>query len=278
MEKLRENQEQQDTRHAAITTVLHNITYRLAEIRFVPPIPPAPLPTSPLHASSSQVTHTPQNPSIPPPNHTHQPHPLYTPPPQPYPQSPTQTTCKETPLHDFILHARRRFRDLETGFGPFSYINYQAELFKLKQLGTVADYQKQFETLCNRIWGLSQEVILNCFLSSLLCNIPKFTIPNIVDIRKSGSYWRGRGVATRRISPEREGARSSERVVLPLDKSRLSEKLSPKREHQFLNDAKGCGSSPKRAYPRLSEKKRNGLRSSAPLESKRRPEKSEGFK
>ncbi|KAF1863099.1 hypothetical protein Lal_00041086 [Lupinus albus] len=33
MEKLRENQEQQDARHAVITTVLHNITDRLIEIR-----------------------------------------------------------------------------------------------------------------------------------------------------------------------------------------------------------------------------------------------------
>ncbi|KAF1863243.1 hypothetical protein Lal_00014706, partial [Lupinus albus] len=60
-------------------------------------------------------------------------------------------------------------------------------------------------------------------------------------------------VASGRISPEREGARSSERVELSLDKSRLSERLSPKREHQFLNDAKSHAFSPKRAYPRLSE-------------------------
>ncbi|KAF1870714.1 hypothetical protein Lal_00026398 [Lupinus albus] len=39
MEILRENQEQQDARHATITIVLHNITDRLCEIRFVPTIP-----------------------------------------------------------------------------------------------------------------------------------------------------------------------------------------------------------------------------------------------
>ncbi|KAF1881937.1 hypothetical protein Lal_00038581 [Lupinus albus] len=33
IDKLKENQEQQDARHAAITTVMHTITERLADIR-----------------------------------------------------------------------------------------------------------------------------------------------------------------------------------------------------------------------------------------------------
>ncbi|XP_019423050.1 PREDICTED: uncharacterized protein LOC109332520 [Lupinus angustifolius] len=64
-------------------------------------------------------------------------------------------------------------RDLEIRFGPSSYTNHQAELFKLQQVGTVADYQQQFEKLCNRIWGLSQEVILNCFISGLIPDIKR---------------------------------------------------------------------------------------------------------
>ncbi|KAF1888948.1 hypothetical protein Lal_00036661 [Lupinus albus] len=52
---------------------------------------------------------------------------------------------------------------------------------------------------------------------------------------------------------QRDGARLSEREVLPRDESRLSEKMSPEREHQFLNEWKSRGFSSKRAYPRLSE-------------------------
>jgi len=58
---------------------------------------------------------------------------------------------------------------LETCFGPFSYENHQVELFKLCQFGPVADYQSQFEEICNRVMGLiPPDVILNCFLYGLI--------------------------------------------------------------------------------------------------------------
>lgn len=62
-------------------------------------------------------------------------------------------------------------RALEIRFGPSSYQNHQAELFKLRQMGTVAEFQHQFEKICNRVWGLSPEIILNCFISGLLPEI-----------------------------------------------------------------------------------------------------------
>ncbi|OIW21098.1 hypothetical protein TanjilG_29231 [Lupinus angustifolius] len=54
--KLKENQEQQDACHAAITIVLHNITERLANIRFVPVLPQDPPPDLLSEAFASHLT------------------------------------------------------------------------------------------------------------------------------------------------------------------------------------------------------------------------------
>ncbi|XP_058783964.1 uncharacterized protein LOC131658715 [Vicia villosa] len=56
-------------------------------------------------------------------------------------------------------------RALEMRFGPSTYDNHQAELFKLRQEGTVVEYQTKFEQLGNQVMGLSQDAILNCFIS-----------------------------------------------------------------------------------------------------------------
>nr|KYP36817.1 Transposon Ty3-I Gag-Pol polyprotein [Cajanus cajan] len=58
-------------------------------------------------------------------------------------------------------------RALELRFGPSSYTNHQQELYKLRQFGTVSEYQAQFERLSNRVYGLSPENLLNCFISGL---------------------------------------------------------------------------------------------------------------
>ncbi|MCI25335.1 hypothetical protein A2U01_0046526 [Trifolium medium] len=55
---------------------------------------------------------------------------------------------------------------LERRFGPSSYENHQVALFNLKQTGSVMKYQSQFETLSNRIDGLTPDALLNCFLST----------------------------------------------------------------------------------------------------------------
>jgi len=56
---------------------------------------------------------------------------------------------------------------IELRFRPSTYANHQAELFKLRQTGSVSDYQAQFEKLCNRVIGLPAEALLNCFISGL---------------------------------------------------------------------------------------------------------------
>lgn len=58
-------------------------------------------------------------------------------------------------------------RALEQHFGPSSYENHQATLFKLRQLGSGVDYQAVFERISNRIIGLPADALLNCFISGL---------------------------------------------------------------------------------------------------------------
>jgi len=48
---------------------------------------------------------------------------------------------------------------LEVRFGPSAFENHQQALFKLKQIGTVVEYQKDFERLCNRVHGLNPVAI-----------------------------------------------------------------------------------------------------------------------
>lgn len=64
-------------------------------------------------------------------------------------------------------------RALELRFGPSTYDNFQAELFKLRQNGSVSEYQSQFEKLCNRVYGIPPEALLNCFISGLYPDIRK---------------------------------------------------------------------------------------------------------
>ncbi|CAL0330417.1 unnamed protein product [Lupinus luteus] len=52
-------------------------------------------------------------------------------------------------------------------FGPSTFVNAQADLFKLQQTSTVKEYQMRFERLCNQVVGLTPEITLNCFLSGL---------------------------------------------------------------------------------------------------------------
>lgn len=64
-------------------------------------------------------------------------------------------------------------RALELRFGPSTFENHQTALFKSHQTGSVTDYQAQFETLSNRVNGLSSELLLNCFLSGLRNDIQR---------------------------------------------------------------------------------------------------------
>ena len=79
---------------------------------------------------------------------------------------------------------------LEVRFGPSAYDNHQQALFKLKQTTSSADYQRDFERLCNRVTGLSSLAIVDCFVSGL-----KFHIQNELAIHQPTSVSQAIGLA-----------------------------------------------------------------------------------
>ncbi|KAK9157659.1 hypothetical protein Scep_004233 [Stephania cephalantha] len=58
-------------------------------------------------------------------------------------------------------------RALEVRFGPSSYINFEATLFKLKQSSTLEAFMEEFAALSTRTTGLSQSNLLNCYISGV---------------------------------------------------------------------------------------------------------------
>ncbi|KAL0381613.1 UNVERIFIED_CONTAM: hypothetical protein Sangu_0225600 [Sesamum angustifolium] len=62
-------------------------------------------------------------------------------------------------------------RALELCFGHSSFDNHQAVLFKLRQCGSLVEFQAEFERICNRVVGLPPDALLNCFISMLRLDI-----------------------------------------------------------------------------------------------------------
>ena len=56
---------------------------------------------------------------------------------------------------------------LQVRFGPSELEDYQGKLSKLVQVGSVLDYQEEFESLSNKVDGLSKSFLLSCFISGL---------------------------------------------------------------------------------------------------------------
>ena len=64
-------------------------------------------------------------------------------------------------------------RDLEIRFGPSSFQNHEAALYKLRQITSVSAYMVDFESISTRTTGLSHQNLLNCFLSGLKDDIQR---------------------------------------------------------------------------------------------------------
>jgi hypothetical protein len=62
-------------------------------------------------------------------------------------------------------------RALEMDFGPSAYDCPRAALFKLNQTNSVCDYYREFNALANRVYGVSSEALLDCFISGLQTEI-----------------------------------------------------------------------------------------------------------
>ncbi|GJV25063.1 transposon ty3-I gag-pol polyprotein [Tanacetum coccineum] len=56
---------------------------------------------------------------------------------------------------------------IEDHFGPSQFDSPRAQLFKLTQTTSAAEYYHQFTVLANRVEGLSDEALMDCFLSGL---------------------------------------------------------------------------------------------------------------
>lgn len=56
---------------------------------------------------------------------------------------------------------------IESEFGLSQFDAPRARLFKLYQATTVAEYHREFITLANRAEGLSDDAVLDCFVSGL---------------------------------------------------------------------------------------------------------------
>ena len=78
-----------------------------------------------------------------------------------------QMMQRSHPFHSWVefTHA------LELDFGPSIYECPRATLFKLSQTGTVADYYLQFTSLANRVYGLSNDALIDCFITGLIPEI-----------------------------------------------------------------------------------------------------------
>lgn len=108
-------------------------------------------------------------------------------------------------------------RTLTLRFGPSSYENHQATLFKVCQTGTVAEYQAEFERLCNCVIGLTPEATLNCFISGLR-----------LDIQQEMAIQRPHGI-TQAIGLAKliEDKLNSQQLPLPLNQTLLNHSPRP---------------------------------------------------
>lgn len=80
-------------------------------------------------------------------------------------------TTKNELIHgwsDFLPALTKRF-------GPSEYEDHFGKLSKLTQLGSLTEYQHQFEKLANNIVGVPEHVLISCFVSGLRHDIRKET-------------------------------------------------------------------------------------------------------
>ncbi|CAM8905618.1 unnamed protein product [Rhodiola kirilowii] len=82
-------------------------------------------------------------------------------------------------------------RDLELRFGPSSFINHEAALYKLRQHSSLSTYVAEFESMSTCTPGLTTSNLLNCFMSGLREDIKRelfvhrpVTLPEAVGLAK----------------------------------------------------------------------------------------------
>ncbi|KAJ1428448.1 Retrotransposon gag domain [Sesbania bispinosa] len=83
-----------------------------------------------------------------------------------------QMMSRNNPFHTWIGFTRA----LELEFGPSPYECPRVNLFKLSQVGMVHDYYAEFTVLSNRVYGVSTNALLDCFISGLKLEIRRDVI------------------------------------------------------------------------------------------------------
>ncbi|KAF3783318.1 putative fucosyltransferase-like protein [Nymphaea thermarum] len=58
-------------------------------------------------------------------------------------------------------------REITSRFRPSAYLDYNVELLRIKQLGTVVEYQENFEVLTNMVRGWTLEALIGAFVGGL---------------------------------------------------------------------------------------------------------------
>ncbi|OMO88582.1 Retrotransposon gag protein [Corchorus olitorius] len=101
-------------------------------------------------------------------------------------------------------------RALELRFSPSGHTKPQLALFKLRQTSTVAQYQKNFEILANRVQGLTDDHLMNLFVLGL-----KPAIQQEVVMFKPTTHYQALELAFMAEAKLSESNGSSYRVTLP---------------------------------------------------------------
>ncbi|OMO69700.1 Retrotransposon gag protein [Corchorus olitorius] len=102
-------------------------------------------------------------------------------------------------------------RALELRFSPSGHTKPQMALFKLRQTSTVAQYQKNFEILANQVQGLTDDHLMNLFVSGL-----KPTIQQEVVMFEPTTHYQALELAFMAEAKLSESTGPSYRVTLPL--------------------------------------------------------------
>ncbi|KAF2315542.1 hypothetical protein GH714_040044 [Hevea brasiliensis] len=106
-------------------------------------------------------------------------------------------------------------------FGPPIRSNKLGELAKLKQMGSVADYQNQFEALVSRAGTLTQHQKVQLYLSGLQDSIAvEVELHHPTDLVNAMSISR---LYERKLFPRSSAARDTRRAAIPPDNRRQSD-------------------------------------------------------
>ncbi|XP_017406476.1 uncharacterized protein LOC108319747 [Vigna angularis] len=118
-------------------------------------------------------------------------------------------------------------RSLELEFGPSPFESPRSTLFKLTQSTSVNEYYVQFTALANKIYGVSNEALLDCFISGLK-----------TDIRREKCNHAGKKGcvihAMRGLSPAEMQSHREKGLCYTCDERLTANHKCPNRQYTFL--------------------------------------------